>query len=183
MFDSLNIINDTCLLAFEFVDLVILGCHISQESIQITKEVFLKLRPLLHIEPQIAKNCTPFEAKVCLEKNVAKFCVLLADAATVNDAYANLKDRKREYEDLLQTAASRVGEMVFVCSYYYYFDDDYDNDINNNSNNNINNNSRYGDDENNNNNNSKIVIKTGGTINDHWVRITTYRWLFLKMTE
>ena len=120
-----------CLLAFEFVDLVILGCHISEESIRITKEVLLNLSPSFHIESHISRNCTPVEAKACLEKNAARFCVLLADAETVNDAYTNLTDRKSEYEDLLQTAASRVGEMVFVCYYYYYyyFDDDYDNDI------------------------------------------------------
>ena len=133
-FDSLNIINDMCLLAFEFVDLVILGCHISQESIHITKQVFLNLSPLLHIESPILKNCSPVEAKEYLEKNAARFCVLLADGETVNEAYATLTDRIREYKDLLQTAASSVGEMVFVC-YYYYFDDDYDNDMyNNNSN-------------------------------------------------
>ena len=96
------------------------------------------------------------------------------------DAYTTLADRRRAYEDLLKTAASRVGEMVFICYYhYYYFDDDYDNNINNNNNNNIINNSRYSDDENNNNNNNnnnncKIIIKTGGTIYDHWVRMVSY---------
>jgi len=121
-----------CLLAFEFVDLVILGCHVSEESIQITKEAFFNLCPSFHIESHIPRKCTPVKAKAWLEKNAARFCVLLADGETVNDAYKNLTDRKREYEDLLQTAASRVGEMVFVCYYYYYyyyFDNDYDNDI------------------------------------------------------
>ena len=102
-------------MAFEFVDLVILGCQISEESIDIAKEVFLSLCLLLHIESHISKNCTPVEAKVCLEKIVARFCVLLIDAETVNDAYATSSVRKREYENLLQTAALRVGEMVFVC--------------------------------------------------------------------
>ena len=115
--------------------MVILGCNISEETTHITEEVFLSLSSSLHIKSQISQNCTPVEAKACLEKNVARFCVLIADAETVNDAYANLKDRKREYEDLLKTAASRVGEMVFVCYYFHYFDDDYDNDINNNNNN------------------------------------------------
>lgn len=104
-----------CLFAFEFVDLVVLGCHISKESFHITKEVFLSLSSSLHIESHISKNCSPVEAKVCLEENEARLCVLLADAETVNDAYTALPARKREYEDLLQTAASRVGEMVFVC--------------------------------------------------------------------
>ena len=95
LFDSLNIANDMYLLAFDFTDLVILGCHISEESIHITKEVFLSRSSSLHIESQISKNCTLVEAKVCLEENVARFCVLLADAETVNDAYTNLTDRKR----------------------------------------------------------------------------------------
>ena len=107
-------------MALEFVDLVILGSHISQESIHITKEVFLNLSPLLHVESHILKNCSPVEAKDCLEKNVARLCVLLTDAEIVNDAYTTLSDRKSEYEDLLKTAASRVGKMVFVCYYYYY---------------------------------------------------------------
>ena len=115
-----------CLLAFEFVDLVVLGCHISKESIHITEEVFLSLSSSLDIKSHMAKNCSPVEAKVFLEENVARFCVLLADAETVNDAYTALPARKREYEDLFQTAARRVGEMVFVFYYYYYFDDDYD---------------------------------------------------------
>lgn len=97
------------------VDLVILGCHISDESIRITEKVFHSLRSSLHIGSYITKKCSPVDAKVCLEENVARFCVLLADAATVTDAYATLAARRREYEDLLQTAASRVGEMVFVC--------------------------------------------------------------------
>ena len=119
-----------------FVDLVILGCLTSEECIHITKEVFLSLSSSLHIESEISKSCTPVEANVCLEKIVARFCVLLMDAETVNDAYAALPDRKREFEHLLQTAASRVGEMVFVCYYYYYFDDfedNYENNINNNN--------------------------------------------------
>ena len=115
-----------CLFAFKFVDLVVLGCHISEESIHITEEVFLSLSSSLHIESHISKNCSPVEAKVFLEENEARFCVLLADAETVNDAYTALPHRKREYEDLFQTAARRVGEMVFVFYYYYYFDDDYD---------------------------------------------------------
>ena len=124
--------------------MVILGCLISEECIHITKEVFLRLSSSLHIESEISKSCTPFEAKVCLEKIVARFCVLLMDAETVNDAYAALPDRKREFEDLLQTAASRVGEMDFVCYYYYYyFDDDFEDDYENNINNN---NSSNGDD-------------------------------------
>ena len=127
-----------------FVDLVILGCNISEECIHITKEVFLSLSSSLHIESEISKSCAPVEAKVCLEKIVARFCVLLMDAETGNDAYAALQDRKREFEDLLQTAASRVGEMVFVCYYYYYyFDDDFEDDYENNINNN---NSSNGDD-------------------------------------
>ena len=99
------------LLAFEFADLVILGCHISEESIHNTEEVFRSLSSSLHIESHISKNCSPVEAKVCLEKNVARFCVLLVDAET---------DRIREYEDLLKTAANRVGKMVFACYYYSY---------------------------------------------------------------
>ena len=130
------ILLTTCLLAFEFVDLVILGCQISEESIYITREVFLSLCPLLHIESLISKNCTPVEAKVWLEKNIARFCVLLADAETANYAYMTFSDCRREYEDLLQTACCRVGEMVFVCYYYYYyyyFDDDFEDDYDNNT--------------------------------------------------
>ena len=47
------------------------------------------------MELHISKNCSPVEAKVCLKKNVARFCVLLADAETVNDAYTTLTVHRR----------------------------------------------------------------------------------------
>ena len=76
------------------------------------------------------------------------------DAKIINDAYTTLSDRKREYEDLLKTAARRVGEMVFVCYYYhYYFDDDFEDDYDNNINNY---NSSNGDDNIDNNSNDNI---------------------------
>ena len=152
------------LLAFDFTDLVILGCHISEGSIDITKEVFLSLSSSLHIESHISKNCSPVEAEVFLKKNVARFCVLLMDAETVFFAYTTLAERKREYEDLLKTAGNRVGKMVSVCYYYYYyyfddnFEDDYDNNINNN-------NSSNGDDiinNNSSNNNGKWTVFING---------------------
>ena len=144
-----------------FVDLVILGCQIAEESTHVTKDAFLSLSSSLHIKSQISQNCTPVEAKACLEKKVARFCVLMADAETVNDAYANLKDRKREYEDLLKTAI-RVGEMVFVCYYYYYFDDDFEDDYENNINNNNGSNGDDNIDTFSNNNRKWTVFINGG---------------------
>lgn len=35
------------------------------------------------------------------------------DAETIKDAYCNLPQRKLEYEDLLETAANKVGKTAF----------------------------------------------------------------------
>lgn len=97
--------------------MAILGCHISEESINILEEVFHEVGSSSHIKSPVLKNCSPVEAKVYLEENVARFCVLLADAEAVYDAYKDIPNLWREYQDLFEVAADRVGRMVFA-SYY-----------------------------------------------------------------
>lgn len=59
------------------------------------------------------KNLQPVEVKRYLTSNHIKNCVLVMDADTVKDAYVNLPERKVEYDELLETATDKVGEIVF----------------------------------------------------------------------
>ena len=98
---------------FEFVDLAVFGCNVLEKSMQVVKEVLGRLRSQLHISSQIIEHSdSPVKVKSCLQKDTARFCVLLVDAETVTDAYRNLPTRRMEYEDLLKTAADTVGKSV-----------------------------------------------------------------------
>ena len=80
---------------------------------QAFEEIRLKLNLAANPPVEIFE---PLEVTQYLMKNHLKFCVLLVDAATVKDAYDNLDKRKLEYEDLLQTAAYKVGKFEFFIS-------------------------------------------------------------------
>ena len=81
---------------------------------QAVRNVFEKIRPKLNLatNPPI-KNIPPPDVKQYLTENHLKFCVLVVDAKTVKDAYDKLPKRKVEYEDLLETAAEKVGKKEF----------------------------------------------------------------------
>ena len=100
---------------FLSLDLAIIGCKVSKRSVQVVKEVFDNLRPSLNISTDIvAKNVSFTEAKSYLLDNSPRFCVLVVDAATVQDAYEELPILREEYERLLTTAANNVGKTVVL---------------------------------------------------------------------
>ena len=94
--------------------MAILGCSVSPDSMQAVCQVFERIRPKLNLagNPPL-KNLAPLEVKRYLKENHLKFCVLVVDAKTVKDAYDKLYERKLEYDDLLETAADRVGKKEF----------------------------------------------------------------------
>ncbi|XP_068733167.1 uncharacterized protein [Montipora capricornis] len=99
----------------QLIDLAVFGCHVSEKSMQVVQEVLGRLRSQLHISSQIIRHSdSPVKVKSCLQKDTARFCVLLVDAETVTDAYRNLPTRRMEYEDVLKTAADTVAEKVIV---------------------------------------------------------------------
>lgn len=99
---------------FLFLELAILGCIVSADSIQAVRQVFKVIGPKLNLvaKPPV-ENFAPCEVKRYLTENRLKFCVLMVDAETVKDAYDKLSQRKVEYEKLLETAADKVGKIKF----------------------------------------------------------------------
>jgi len=96
-------------------DLAILGCHVSDRSMEVVRQVFNDFRLTLKISSEpILLKVSPLEAKSYLTGNRPRFCVLVVDANTVQDAYKQMSKRRAEYEDLLRTAADRVLEKVIV---------------------------------------------------------------------
>ena len=93
------------------VDLVILDCGVSDESTKAVKRVFDVLRPVLDISTDTAvEKCSPASAKSYLLKNTLRFCVLVVDGNTVKDVYERSVLGRAEYDDLLRTAANKVGK-------------------------------------------------------------------------
>ena len=80
---------------------------------EVVTRVFNDLRPALNISKEpILLNVSPLVAKSYLMENPPRFCVLVVDAATVQDAYKQLPERRAEYDDLFRTAADRVCKLV-----------------------------------------------------------------------
>ena len=96
------------------LELAILGCNVSTDSMKSVIDVFREIGPKLNLATNLpVENFEPLKVKKYLKENHLKFCVLVVDAATVKDAYDNLDERKLEYEDLLTTAAHEVGKFDF----------------------------------------------------------------------
>lgn len=92
-------------------DLAILGCNVSDESMETVTRIFNDLRPVLDISTDTAvEKCSPASAKSYLLNNTLRFCVLVVDGKTVKDVYERLKLGRDEYEDLIRTAADKVGK-------------------------------------------------------------------------
>lgn len=87
------------------------------DSVQAAWQLFEDIRPKLNIAPNPpVKNLVAPDVKRYLTENRLKLCVLVVDAETVKDAYDKLPQRKVEYEDLLETAADKVGKKVLFLS-------------------------------------------------------------------
>ena len=92
-------------------DLAILGCGVSDESMKTVRRVFNEIRHVLNISTDtVVEKCSPISAKSYLLNNTLRFCALVVDGKTVKDVYERLAQGKAEYEDLLRTAANKVGK-------------------------------------------------------------------------
>ena len=97
------------------LDLAIIGCKVSHRTVEVVRQVFDTLRPSLNISTDIKmKNFPPIEAVSYLLEKLLRFCVLVVDAATVQDAYEELPRCREEYELLFRTAANNVGKTVLL---------------------------------------------------------------------
>ena len=91
------------------VDLVILGCSVSEETMF---AVVQEIRPMLnlHLQPP-ALNLSPVLAKQYMEENTFRSCVLVVDVEIIKAAYENPL-ALNEYEVLLKTAMKNVGKIM-----------------------------------------------------------------------
>jgi len=81
---------------------------------QAVMQVCENIRTKLNLAPNPpSMQIAPLEAKQYLMENRLKFCVLAVDSETIRDAYEKLPQRRREYEDLLETGADEVGKREF----------------------------------------------------------------------
>jgi len=79
--------------------------------------VFDDIVPILNrTSNPLVKNLFLGDVKRYLTENRLKSCVLVVDAGTVKDAFHKLPQRRAEYEDLLKTAADKVGRKEFFLS-------------------------------------------------------------------
>lgn len=82
----------------------------SEDSTKAVLQVLQDIAPKLHLSADpLFENRSPDDIKRYLTKIHLKACVLVVDGKTVKDAYENLPQQKKEYRELLETAASKVG--------------------------------------------------------------------------
>ena len=92
-------------------ELAILHCGVSDNDLKAVTQVFNDLRPLLGVSTDTAvESCSLTSAKSYLLKNTLRFCVLVVDGKTVKDVYERSVSGRAEYDDLLRTAANKVGK-------------------------------------------------------------------------
>ena len=101
--------------AFHFdLDLAVLGCKVSPESMQVVRKVIDDILPRLNLSryPPV-ENLSPVDIKSFLMRNSLRFCVLVVDAATLQNAYQCL-------EELIRIAADKVGKNItYVLRFIY----------------------------------------------------------------
>ena len=96
------------------LDLEILGCNASMDSMYAVTRTFENIRPRPnHNANHPVKNLSPSQVKQYLEDNSLRSCFLVMDAEIVKDAYEN---KKNDYEDLFNTLVDRVGKTI-KCSF------------------------------------------------------------------
>lgn len=79
-------------------------------------DVLKDICPKLNLfENPPVKNLSLDAVKQYLTQKHLKFCVLVVDADKVKDAYKNLSRQKDNYQQLLQTAADKVGKTGLYC--------------------------------------------------------------------
>lgn len=111
----------TSVLAFHSdLDLVVLGCNVSAESMQAVRNVIEHIRPRLNLSryPPV-KNFSPVDIKSYLKRNPVRFCVLVVDEVILRNANECSPERKFALEELIRTAADNVGKNV-TCVFDVY---------------------------------------------------------------
>lgn len=104
----------TSVLAFHSdLDLVVLGCNVSAESMQAVRNVIEHIRPRLNLSryPPV-ENFSPVYIKSYLMRNPVRFCVLVVDEVRLRNANECSPERTFALEELLRTAADNVGKNV-----------------------------------------------------------------------
>ena len=96
---------------FYSLDLAILCCNVSEDSLHAVMQVLQHIAPKLNLsaDPPV-ENLSPDKIKDYLKEVCVKACVLVVDGKTVSDAYKNLPQQREEYRGLLETAVNRVGK-------------------------------------------------------------------------
>lgn len=98
---------------FRSLDLAILGCNVSRESLEDAKKVFNKLRPSLYFsEEPFVDNLQSTKVEVFLRDNHFILSVLVMDGSTTSDSYD--KQRWMECQQLVENIKDKVG-MLSKC--------------------------------------------------------------------
>ena len=95
------------------LDLVVLGCNVSAETMEVVKSVIDHILPRLNLpsHPPV-KNFSPVDIKSYLMRKPVRFCVLVVDEITLRKAYDCSPERKFALDELVRTAADKVGKNV-----------------------------------------------------------------------
>jgi len=96
------------------LDLVVLGCNVSPESMQVVESVIDHIRPRLNLPkyPPVEKFSAPADIKSYLMRNPVRFCVLVVEEVALRNAHECSTERKFALEELIRTAADNVGKNV-----------------------------------------------------------------------
>ena len=93
------------------LDLAVLGCNVSAESMQLVEKVIEDISPRLNLSRNpSAKNSSPVDVTSYLMRNPVRFCVLVVDEGALRNAYESSSERRFELEELVRTAADKVGK-------------------------------------------------------------------------
>lgn len=94
---------------FRSLDLAILGCNVSHESLEDAKKIFNKIRPSLYLlEEPFVDNLQSTKVEVFLGVSHFKFSVLVMDGSITTDYYD--KQRWMEYQRLVENIMDKVGK-------------------------------------------------------------------------
>ena len=104
-------VTKSCSYFFYSLDLAVLCCNVSADSLDAVMQVRQDIAPKLNlsVDPPV-ENLSPDKIMGYLKEVRLKACVLVVDGKTVSDAYKNLPQQREEYQRLLETAADRVGK-------------------------------------------------------------------------
>lgn len=94
---------------FRPLDLAILGCNVSRESLEDAKKVFNKIRPSLNLsEEPFVDNLQSQQVELFMRFNHLKFFVLVMDGSKTTDFYN--KQRWMECQRLVEKITDKVGK-------------------------------------------------------------------------